>query len=178
MILLWSCLFEKVASNLESEIRRSKLSISAANISCMFPKKLILSWPNSIVLGSVKRWFFMLARSLTECSINFDGSKGEESFKKGEFAYCLRYPWFSDNLTWLNYSLIFQYSFIKSDVSWELNSNLLQFRCLWGFMFVWLIAITFFIQHSPFKPLIFYLSPLGHPTWCNVWNGYYIVFCL
>ena len=81
----------KVSSNLDSDIKNIlKFSINSANISYLFLKELILRWPIITVLGSLKRWFLMLARSLDGWLNKFEKPKQDVSFKKGELVMLLR----------------------------------------------------------------------------------------
>ena len=80
---------------LDSDIRSTlKFSINSVNISYLFRKELILSWPNITVLGSLKRWLLMLARSLVDFSNKFGKPKQDVSFKQGELVMLLRLPLF------------------------------------------------------------------------------------
>ena len=75
-LFIWNCFSVKVSPSLDSEIRNIlKFSINPANISYLFQKKLILKWPIIAVLGSLKRWFLMLARLSADRSNRFENPK-------------------------------------------------------------------------------------------------------
>ena len=88
---IWNCLFGKESSSLDSEIRNIlKFLINSANISYLFLKEVILRWPIITGLGSLKRWFLLLARSWASCLNKFEKPKQDVSFKKGELVMLLR----------------------------------------------------------------------------------------
>ena len=87
---VWNCLSGKTSSSVDSDIRNILKFLNPANVSYLFRKELILRWPIISVFGSLKRWFFMLARSLADCSDKFEKPKQEVSFKKGELLMLFR----------------------------------------------------------------------------------------
>ena len=121
-----------------------KFSINSANISYLFQKELILRWPVITLLGSLKRWFLTLMRSLAGCSNKFEKPKQDVSFQKGELVMLLRLSLFLcqfETLKLFRNSLMF---FINIDLQYELKCIILRLRCICGFMFEWLIIRMFF----------------------------------
>ena len=103
-LFIWNCLSGKVSSSLDFDVRNIlKFSINSVNISYLFQRELISSWPIITVLGSLKRWFVMLAMSLGDCSNEFEKPKQDVSFKKGELVMLLRLSLFLCQLEHLNY---------------------------------------------------------------------------